>query len=112
MQGARDLSTCAAQECWELKDLFTFLSPLPLLTSLHWGKPLHGSGLTCEESVVGVHMSLTTGYHGPSADLLYPGVNVRHEPLWPNSHPFQDTLLAGSATIFCTGGLDVIRKET
>jgi len=36
---------------------------------------------------------------------------VRHEPLWPNSHPFEDTLLAGSAAILCTGGLDVIRKE-
>ena len=35
----------------------------------------------------------------------------RHEPIWPNSHPFEDTLLAGSAAILCTGGLDVIRKE-
>ena len=28
-----------------------------------------------------------------------------------NSHPFENTLLAGSAAILCTGGLDVIRKE-
>ena len=57
-------------------------------------------------------MSLTMGYHyGPSADLLVL-VCVRHEPLWPNSHPFEDTLLAGSAATLCTGGgLDVIRKE-
>ena len=26
-------------------------------------------------------------------------------------HPFEDTLLAGSAAILCTGGLHVIRKE-
>ena len=26
-------------------------------------------------------------------------------------HPVEDTLLAGSAVILCTGGLDVIRKE-
>ena len=32
------------------------------------------------------------GYHyGPSADLLVL-VCLRHEPLWPNSHPFEDTL--------------------
>ena len=32
------------------------------------------------------------GYHyGPSADLLVL-VCVRHEPLWHNSHPFEDTL--------------------
>ena len=56
-------------------------------------------------------MSLTMGYHyGSSADLLVL-VCVRHEPLWPNSHPFEDTLLAGSAAILCTEGLDVIRKE-
>ena len=30
--------------------------------------------LTCHVSVVGAHMSLTMGYHGPSANLLYPGV--------------------------------------
>ena len=29
----------------------------------------------------------------------------------PKSHPFEDTLLSGSAAILCTGGLDVIRKE-
>ena len=28
-------------------------------------------------------MSLTMGYHGPSADLLYSGVYVRQEPLGP-----------------------------
>ena len=46
----------------------------------------------------------------PSADLLVL-VCKRHELLWPNSHPFEDTLLAGSAAILCAGGLDVIRKE-
>ena len=56
-------------------------------------------------------MSLTMGYHGPSADLLYPGVCVRHEPPGPNSHPFEDYPLAGSAAILCTGGLAVIPKE-
>ena len=51
------------------------------------------------------------GYHyGPSANLLVL-LSVRHAPLWPNSHPFEDTLLAGSAATLCTGGLDVIRKE-
>ena len=56
-------------------------------------------------------MSLTMGYHyGPSTDLLVL-VCVRHEPPGPKSHPFEDTLLAGSAAILCTGGLDVIRKE-
>ena len=49
-------------------------------------------------------------YYGPSADLLVL-VCVRHEPLWPNSHPFEDTLLDGSVAILCTGGPDVIRKE-
>ena len=38
-------------------------------------------------------------------------VCARHEPPGPNSRPFEDTLLAGSAAILCTGGLDVIRKE-
>ena len=37
---------------------------------------LHVFGLTSEVSVVGTHMSLTMGYHGPSADLLYSGVCV------------------------------------
>ena len=56
-------------------------------------------------------MSLTMGYHyGPSADLLVL-VCVRHEPSWPDSNRFEDTLLAGSAAILCTGGLDVIRKD-
>ena len=56
-------------------------------------------------------MSLTMGYHyGPSADLLVL-VCVRHEPPRPNSHPFEDYPLAGSAAILCTGGADVIRKE-
>ena len=36
---------------------------------------------------------------------------VRHEPLWPNSHPFEDTFSASSAAILCTWGLVVIRKE-
>ena len=31
-------------------------------------------GLTSELSVVGASMSITTGYHGPSANLLCPGV--------------------------------------
>ena len=62
-------------------------------------------------SVVGAFKSSTMGYHyGPSADLLVL-VCVRHEPPGPKSHPFEDTLLAGSAAILCTGGLDVIRKE-
>jgi len=51
-------------------------------------------GLTSEVSVVGAHMSLTMGYHGPSADLLYTGVCER-VPLWDNSHPFEDTPSAG-----------------
>ena len=38
-------------------------------------------------------------------------VCVRHEPPGPKSHPFEDTLLAGSTATLCTGGLDVIRKE-
>ena len=51
------------------------------------------------------------GYHyGPSADLLVL-VCKRHEPPGPNSHPFEDYPLAGSAAILCTGGADVIRKE-
>ena len=40
-----------------------------------------------------------------------PVVCERHEPLWPNSHPFEDILSAGCAAILCTGGLDVIRNE-
>ena len=56
-------------------------------------------------------MSLTMGYHhGTSAELLVL-VCVRHEPPGPNSHPFEDALLTGSAAILCTGGLDVIKKE-
>ena len=44
-------------------------------------------------------MSLTMGYHyGPSADLLVL-VRVRHELRGPNSHPFEDYPLAGSAAI-------------
>ena len=38
-------------------------------------------------------------------------VCVRHEPPGPNSHPFEDYPLAGSAAILCAGGPDVIRKE-
>jgi len=57
-----------------------------LKTPVHWGKPLHVFGLTSEVSVVGAHMSLTMGYHGPSADLLCLGVCVRHEPPGPNSY--------------------------
>ena len=38
-------------------------------------------------------------------------VCVRHEPPEPNSHPFEDYPLAGSAAILCTGEPDVIRKE-
>ena len=64
------------------------VSPSNLLTSVHWGKPLHVFGLTPEVSVVGAHMSLTMGYHyGPSADLLVP-VCERHEPPGHSSHPF------------------------
>ena len=37
-------------------------------------------------------------------------VCVRHEPLWPNPHPFEDTLQPDAA-ILCTVGPDVIRKE-
>ena len=48
--------------------------PLTLRTSVHWGRPLHVFGLASEVSVLGTRMSLTMGYHGPSADLLYPGV--------------------------------------
>jgi len=89
----------------------TCLFPLTLLRPVHWGRPLHVFGLTSEVSVVGASMSLTMGYHyEPSADLLVL-VGVRHEHLWPNSHPSEDTLLAGSAAILCKGGLDVIRKE-
>jgi len=44
-------------------------------------------------------MSLRLGYHcGPSANLLVL-VCVRHEPPGPNSHPLEDTFLAGSAAI-------------
>ena len=50
------------------------------------------------------------GCVGPSADVLVL-VCVRHEPPGPNSHPFEDYPLAGSAAILCTGGPDVIRKE-
>ena len=78
---------------------------------VHCGKPLHVFGLTSPASVVGAHMSLSMGYHyGPSADLLVL-VCVRHEPPGPNSHPFEDTFVAGPAAILCTGGLDMIRKE-
>ena len=60
------------------------------LISVHWGKPLRVFGLTSEErelvSVVGSHMSLTMGYHGPSADLLYFGVCVKHEPPGPKPY--------------------------
>jgi len=74
-------------------------------------KPLNVCGLTSEVSVVRGFLSLTMGYHyGPSADLLVL-VCVRYELLWPNSHPFEDALFAGSAATLCTGGLDVIRKE-
>jgi len=38
-------------------------------------------------------------------------VCVRHEPPGPNSHPFEDYLLAGSAAILCTGGADVIERK-
>ena len=67
--------------------------------------------LTCHVSVVGAHMSLTMGYHGPSANLLYPGVCERLEPLWPTSYarlriPFSRFLPRSSAP----GGLNVIRK--
>ena len=75
-----------------LKDLKDLNSAEPV----HWGKPLriHVSlfykstdirtlgevstffYLTSEVSVFGAHTSLTMGYHGPSADLLYPGVCV------------------------------------
>jgi len=52
------------------------------------------------------------GYHGPSADLLYPGVCERHEPPGPNSYarlriPFSRFLPQSSVQ----GGFDVIRKE-
>ena len=50
----------------------TCLSSLTLLTSVHWGKPLHVFYSTFEIVVVGARMGLTMGYHGPSADLLYP----------------------------------------
>ena len=36
---------------------------------------------------------------------------VGHEPPAPYSHPLEDSLLAGSAAILCTGGLNMIRKE-
>ena len=49
---------------------------LTLLTCEHCGQPLDVSGLSSEVSVVRDHMSLTMGYDGPSADLLYPGVCV------------------------------------
>jgi len=48
------------------------------------------------------------GYHGPSAELLYPGVCMRHEPLWPRSYA---RLRIPVAAILCTGGADVIRRE-
>ena len=47
-------------------------SPLTLLTSVHWGRPLHVFGLTSEVSLVGAPVSLTMGCHGPAADSLYP----------------------------------------
>ena len=37
---------------------------------------LHVFGLASAVSVVEAHMSLTMGYHGPSDDLLYPGVSA------------------------------------
>jgi len=42
----------------------TCLSPSTLLTSSHWGRPLHVFGLTSEVPVVGAHMSLTMGTMG------------------------------------------------
>jgi len=71
------------------------------MTCVHLGKSLHIFGLTSEVSVVGAHMSLTMEYHCPSADLLYPGVFVRHEPLWPNR----------LCRVFLHRGLNVIRKK-
>ena len=80
---------CFSFHLWCLTDI-TSSPRFP--TSVHWGKSLrtHLSlflnfanirtlgrpphGLTSEVSVVGAHESLTTGYHGPSADLLHPGV--------------------------------------
>jgi len=60
--------------------------PLTLLTSVHLGKSLHVLVWTSEVSVVGANMSLTMEYHGLSADLLYPGLRVRHLPLWFDSY--------------------------
>jgi hypothetical protein len=65
--------------------------PKGSLTSVHWGKPLHAFGLTSEVSVVRARVSLTMGYHGPSADLLYPGVRAS-KILWITSTPDEDTL--------------------
>ena len=112
-------TTSGVRLCWELEEpkgpkkapFKAPVSPSTLLTSVHWGKPLHVFGLTSEVSVVGAHMSLTMGYHyGPLADLLVL-VCVRHEPPGPSSHPFEDYPLSGSAAILCTGGPDVIRKK-
>ena len=72
----------------------TCLSPLTLLTPVHWGKPLHLIGLTSEVSVVGAPVSLTMGYHyGPSADLLYPVCVCVQNPSWNAvTCPIEDTL--------------------
>jgi hypothetical protein len=87
----------------------TCLSPLTLLTSVHWGKPLNLFGPTYEVSVVADSTSLTMGYHyGPSADLLVVVCvsaflfGITHTPLRYAS--------ASSAAILCTGGRDAIRK--
>ena len=67
--------------------------------------------LTSEVSVVGAHMSLTLGYHGPSADLLYPGVCERHEPPGPNSNARLRMPFSLLPRYSVQRGLDVIRKE-
>ena len=51
-----------------------------------------------------IHMNTNSGIS--DSILVY-----LHEPPGPNSHPFEDYPLAGSAEILCTGGPDVIRKE-
>jgi len=55
-------------------------------------------------------MSLTMGYHGPLADLLYPECVCESTFLWDLHMPDEDTLWPVAA-ILCTGGPDVIRKE-
>jgi len=72
----------------------TCLSPLTLLTPVHWGTPLHLIGLTSEVSVVGAPASLTMGYHfGPSADLIYPESVCVQNPSWNAvTCPIEDTL--------------------